>query len=257
QAQERTADGTVETANPGALQPENGCQKAIQRRGWHRNLGHRLLLGGQAAPPLGHAQNNERKKQCEIGVGQSNDREPSGPNELFESRAIVPAQLPGEDRVVSTEHLHRSNIDQGVSARAGQPEHFADRGSYIGFAQGIQNIKRSDEIKYAASERRCGDAGPRQAGSTGLPANAEADGGKIEPKRIAETAEHFQVGASATTAVENPWIPAVADGVLDQGSHECPEAAEPEVPLLGDGRGAQQVLHAPILTFGKNSALFH
>jgi hypothetical protein len=139
--------------------------------------------------------------------------------------------------VVSPEHFHRGNIDQGVSARAGQPKHFGDRGSCVGFAQGIQNIKRSDEIKYAARERRCGDAGPRQAGSTGLPADAEANGGKIEPKRIAETGEHFQVGASATAAVENPRIPAVGDGVSDQWSDECPEAAEPEVPLFGDCRG--------------------
>jgi hypothetical protein len=151
--------------------------------------------------------------------------------------------------VVTPQDLHRRHIDQGVSAGPEQPIHFRDGCSFVPVLEGIEDVKRRDQVERRAREGRRGDRRAREPRASGLAAKAQTDGGQVKAVGSAESGEQIDVGAGAAAAIDKARVAPLADRTLQKGGYEGSQAAEPEVTRLGARGGAQQMLHARIVSF--------
>jgi hypothetical protein len=197
----------------------------------------------QPSPPLQGADDQERRQQGEIRVGQTDDFESCAPEPLVEQAPAVTPDFVAQHRMVAAQRVHRRDVDDRVPARLQHAMHFGDRGALILVLERINDVERRDEVEGAGWERHGGHAGSRHPRHPRLSRDRQADRGEIEAERAAEAIEPCEVGARSAAAVEDGRIRSSSRRAPDQRHDEGPQAAEPEMASLGQRGTAQQVLH--------------
>src|SRR5262245_9812197 len=126
QTQQRAAEQAVEPPNPQAFEEQQRAGCGVE---WGRRNGDLLLrfaLRRETAAPMERPEQQQRKKQRLIRVGHPDDVEAGAAQEPAEAGSVIASQLVAENRVIPSQDLHGSDIDERESTRAQQAEHLSD-----------------------------------------------------------------------------------------------------------------------------------
>ena len=121
---------------------------------------------------------------------------------------------------------------------------FRERRRFVLFAQAVEDVEGGHQIEGRGPRTEAGNRRLRHTALAIPVGELEAAERHVEARRVAELAEHDEVGAGAAAAIQNAWVRPPGESRRPRaGANEAAQAFPPEMLLLDPVGGFEQTIH--------------